>query len=109
MKKIIVLLMMALFLGGCTSISHYEHKFDSYASGFSPANVEKIVVERYGFTTHYLCVNYGTQSINCWGWYCWEYDEKDGHILKKREYWVDSEHWQDNDKNFERFKEKIKQ
>ena len=109
MKKLIVLLAMGLFVIGCTSMSHYEHKFDRYASAFSPADVEKIVVERDGFTTHYLCLNYGTDSLNCWGWYCWELDEKEGHIFKKKEYWVDDKHWKDNDKNFERFKEKIKQ
>jgi hypothetical protein len=105
---------MALFVSGCTSMSYHERKFDRYTSGFSSSplenrNVEKIVVEGSDSTIHYLCLNYGTSGVNCYGWYCWEYHERQGHIFKRTEYWVDYKNWQNNDKNFELFKEKIRQ
>jgi len=58
MKKLILLAMvLGLFLIGCTNLSHYENKFDRYASGFSPADHEKIVVQKGDQTIHYFCAN----------------------------------------------------
>ena len=112
MKKMLVLIMLAMVLGlfmGCTSLSHYENKFSRYASGFSPKDQEKIVVKKGDQTNYYFCLNYGTEGLNCWGWYCWEYDcDKNNHILKKNEYWIEkTASRSDNDRNFKEFKEKI--
>ena len=43
-------------------------------------------------TLHFFFINYGL-GWGKWGWYCWEYhSDKDGNILKKKEYYVEKSH-----------------
>jgi hypothetical protein len=108
MKKIIlVLLAMALvMLVGCSSNMTKIHKhFDNYGQPVIEDEIQK-----GDQTIYYFFVNYGL-GWGHWGWYCYEYvSDKDGNILKKREYYVGSPmNNSENEQSLETFRKRIHQ
>jgi len=100
MKKIILVLLAMAILSGCsryTNISQIQDKVkksDMYTITDS--------IQKGDTTTYYFYAYYG-ESFRQAGWYCWEYlCDKNGLILKKKEFWVGS------DKAFEEFRKNLK-
>ena len=98
MKKLMVFLAMVSLLvvvGGCapTNISRVQDKLGP------PGDV----VQKGDLTVYFYYVYYG-EGFRSYGWWCQQYNcDKDGKIIKKREYWIG------DNKNFKEFKELLKQ
>lgn len=98
MKKLMVFLAMVSLLvvvGGCaaTNISRVQEKLGP------PGDV----VQKGDFTVYFYYVYYGL-GFRSYGWWCTQYNcDKDGKIIKKREYWIG------DNTNLKDFKELLKQ
>jgi hypothetical protein len=99
MKKIMLVLLAMVVLGGCaySNISEVQNKFEK---GNMHAISDSVV--KSDSTIYYYYINYG-EGIRSYGWYCWEYTcGNTGNILKKKEYWVE------NDKAPDEFRNKLR-
>ena len=108
MKKILLLAMALVMLVGCSGSSNMMqiHKdFDNYRKPVIEDEIQK-----GDQTIHYFFINQGL-GWGRWGWYCWEYvSDKDGNILKKRDYYVGSPtNNTENEQSLEIFRKRIRQ
>jgi ABC-type uncharacterized transport system auxiliary subunit len=107
----ILLLAMALValvvLAGCgtTNMTKIHEHFDNYGQRHIEDEIQK-----GDQTIHYFFINKGL-GWGRWGWYCWEYvSDKDGTILKKREYYVSSPtNNSENEQALDAFRKRIRQ
>jgi len=106
MKKILLLAMTLVMLAGCYSNMTQVHKhFENYGTPYIEDEIQK-----GDQTIHYFFINYGL-GLGHWGYYCYEYtSDKDGNILKKRDYWVGSPmNNTENEQSLETFRKRIRQ
>jgi hypothetical protein len=115
MKKILLLVMALVMLVGCgtTNMKQIHEHFDNYSGGFTGGRYGRYIedeIQKGDQTTHYFFINYGL-GWGKWGWYCWEYvSDKDGNILKKREYYVGSPtNNTENEQSLDAFRKRIRE
>jgi len=98
MKKwtaFLAIVSLIVLIGGCgpTNISRVQDK----------AGPPGDVVQKGNLTIYYYYTFYG-EGFRSYGWWCREFTcDKDGTIIKKREYWIG------NNQDFKAFKELLKQ
>ena len=107
MKKILLLAMALVMLAGCgtTNMTKIHEHFANYQKPHIEDEIQK-----GDQTIHYFFINQGL-GWGRWGWYCWEYvSDKDGNILKQRDYWVGSPtNGSENEQSLDTFRKRIRQ
>ncbi|MGA2518534.1 MAG: hypothetical protein ABSG44_18550 [Thermodesulfobacteriota bacterium] len=96
MKKLIVLAMVLGLLSGCAHVSNIA-QMEKKMAGWDMMVTHNSAPDGDNIK-HYYFAYYG-ESFRYSGWYCWEFTcDKEGKILKTKEYWVG------NNKALEEFK-----